>query len=258
MNIHYDQIRKRKEVILQEIRKIEELEGRFPEGELLCAKSDKQYKWYLKKEGRKEYLPRENREMAEALAMKKLYRTRKIDLQNELLACDAYLKRAGNGTDHVQELLSHAEYGRLLGRRSVSKEIAEWKTAEYVKCPKHLEGLKVKGTGGKYVRSKSEAIIDRALFMAGVPFRYESRLELGRLIFYPDFTILHPITGELYYWEHFGLMDNPDYINNACVKIRNYCENGLIPNINLILTFETKEHPLSIEKVENTVRQYFL
>lgn len=43
MNIHYDQIRKRKEVILQEIRKIEELEGRFPEGELLCAKSDKQY-----------------------------------------------------------------------------------------------------------------------------------------------------------------------------------------------------------------------
>ena len=37
-----------------------------------------------------------------------------------------------------------------------------------------------------------------------------------------------------------------------------YCENGIIPGINLILTYETKENPLSIDQVEKIVKEYFL
>jgi hypothetical protein len=75
---------------------------------------------------------------------------------------------------------------------------------------------------------------------------------------YPDFTTRHPKTGQVYYWEHFGLMDQPEYINRACQKIKMYCENGIIPGINLILTYETKENPLSIDQVEKIVKEYFL
>ena len=52
-------------------------------------------------------------------------------------------------------------------------------------------------------------------------------------------------------------MDQPEYINRACQKIKLYFENGIIPGINLILTYETREHPLSIDQVEKIVKEYF-
>jgi len=62
-------------------------------------------------------------------------------------------------------------------------------------------------------RYKSEVFIDMALFTNNIPFRYECALELGHSTLYPDFTIRHPKTGEICYWEHFGLMDDPSYRN---------------------------------------------
>ena len=59
------------------------------------------------------------------------------------------------------------------------------------------------------LRSKSEAMIEQALFYANIPYRYECKLELDNKILYPDFTMLHPETKEKYYWEHMGMMDNP-------------------------------------------------
>ena len=60
------------------------------------------------------------------------------------------------------------------------------------------------------------------------------------------------------YWEHFGLMDKQDYRNSACKKIRLYCDNGIIPSIDLIATFETVDHPLDVEKVEKIIQEFFL
>lgn len=31
----------------------------------------------------------------------------------------------------------------------------------------------------------------------------------------------------------------------------------MIPSVNLIMTFETKEHPLSVEKVDLIIQEYF-
>ena len=39
---------------------------------------------------------------------------------------------------------------------------------------------------------------------------------------YPDFTIRHPMTGETFYWEHFGIMDDSQYCNNALSKLQRY------------------------------------
>ncbi|MDY6103103.1 MAG: hypothetical protein SPI28_01035 [Acetatifactor sp.] len=53
-------------------------------------------------------------------------------------------------------------------------------------------------------------------------------------------------------------MDDREYRNNACRKIQLYCDNGIIPSIDLIATFETADHPLDVEKVENIINVYFL
>ena len=127
----------------------------------------------------------------------------------------------------------------------------------FEKNPKYPEQLIHKSTSGNYVRSKSEAMIDTFLHMNKLPFRYECCLELGDNMFYPDFTIRHPVTGQTYYWEHFGLMDIPSYAQNAYAKLQFYSSHGIIPSLNLIVTFETKESPLSTELVSQLIHHYF-
>lgn len=118
--------------------------------------------------------------------------------------------------------MNNTEYESLLGKQfcSISKELEEWENAEYEKNVNYPENLIIKGTQGKRLRSKSEAIIDRILFSKGIPFRYEQKIILGNQILYPDFATRHPQTGKLCYWEHFGRMDNPEYVNHACQKVK--------------------------------------
>ncbi len=112
--------------------------------------------------------------------------------------------------------------------------------------------------GSHFVRSKSETIIAMMLKTNKIPYRYECKLRLDGRDYYPDFTIRHPITGEVFYWEHHGLMDDEDYCQKAASKLQVYCRNNIIPTVNLILTYETKEKPLDSELVENYIKYYFL
>lgn len=130
--------------------------------------------------------------------------------------------------------------------------------APYDKNPVHIENLIHRSSSGNYVRSKSEMMIDMILHVNNIPFRYECALHLDNLVIYPDFTIRHPKTGELFYWEHFGLMDNSSYAQNVPNKLRTYISNGIIPGINLITTYETQANPLSIEAIQKLVEYYFL
>lgn len=107
------------------------------------------------------------------------------------------------------------------------------------------------------MRSKSEALIDIALSTHQIPHRYECALEISDTIIYPDFTIRHPRTGTTYYWEHFGLMDKPDYCKTASAKLEFYSLNGILPSIHLITTYESSEHPLSPLLIEQTIQQFF-
>lgn len=96
-----------------------------------------------------------------------------------------------------------------------------------------------------------------ALFSNKIPFRYECALILGTTAIYPDFTIRHPKTGETYYWEHFGLMDEPSYCKNSCSKLQLYTTHGIIPSIHLITTYETHDNPLDMKTVERIIAEYF-
>lgn len=75
---------------------------------------------------------------------------------------------------------------------------------------------------------------------------------------YPDFTIRHPRDGRLFYWEHFGLANDISYVRKMNYKMELYTSNDIIPSVNLIVTYETSENPLSFEMVEMLVKYYFL
>ena len=108
------------------------------------------------------------------------------------------------------------------------------------------------------MRSKSEAIIATMLHVNRIPFHYEEALHLGKRVIYPDFTIRHPVTGQVHYWEHFGMMANENYAQAAFQKMQLYNINGIMLSDTLLATYESEEAPLKSNIVENMIQQYFL
>ncbi|WP_033153277.1 hypothetical protein [Pseudobutyrivibrio ruminis] len=74
--------------------------------------------------------------------------------------------------------------------------------------------------------------------------------------FAPDFTILHPQTGQIMYWEHFGLMEDEKYLNDFSHKIMCYAKNQIYLGENLIATFETSDCPLDYQSINNKIKQF--
>lgn len=245
----------------REMKQIESLLKKMPSEDLRCAKNGKNYKWYCNKEGSAAtYLPKNNKKYAEKLALKKYYKSRYEELSQQVKGLEYYERQMKNVEGKADDLLKHEEWGKLLEHvYSIKREdLKMWMEEKYEGGAGFPEHLIHKGSQGKYLRSKSEVIIDMMLYKYGIPFRYEEKIILnnGECI-YPDFTVRHPITGKIKYWEHFGMMDKLEYRNNACRRIKLYCDNGIIPSIDLIATFETEEHPLDVEEVENIIQKYF-
>ena len=140
---------------------------------------------------------------------------------------------------------------------------------------------------GVRVRSKSEVLIADALARHGIPYRYEYPLKLKKnrkigdhpstcsgttvrsgttvssrttdsITIHPDFLCLNVRTRQEFYWEHFGLMDSPEYAKNAAGKLRLFTENGIFPGRNLIITMETQTEPLSTQTIDLTIKQYLI
>lgn len=255
-----EMVRKKMIETEQMIESVEQKIASLPKGELICGKNEGRYKWYVKENGKWKYLPKEKRALAEALAKKKYYIYRLEELEKELDIYKYYLLKFPSENKSAESLLLHKGWSELLQNHftSTKLELQKWQNEEYVSCRKHEENLVFKGTQGKKLRSKSEVIIDMLLFKYHIPFHYEERLVLNGFELYPDFTIRHPLTGKIMYWEHFGLMDDEGYRNHVYQKMKMYCENGIIPSINLITTYETNDHPLNIDYIESVIKTYFL
>ena len=108
------------------------------------------------------------------------------------------------------------------------------------------------------VRSKSEVLIADALNISDIPYRYEYPLNVNGKTFHPDFTILRMYDRKIFYWEHLGLMDDPEYGESACGKIREYMSAGIFLGDNLIITMETSDLPLNHRIISNTIEHYLL
>lgn len=242
-----------------QIQELKEQLKNLPSANLICARNGKYCKWYQRENGTTSYIPKEKRSLAEQLALKKYLTLLLEDLLHEKRAIQSYLNQHSN-TSKSEQLLSVPEFSSLLASHFTppSQELSDWMTSSYEHNLQHPEHLLHKSISGNLVRSKSESIIDMLLHINKIPFRYECALHLGKTTLFPDFTIRHPKTGDVYYWEHFGLMDNPTYSQNAYSKLQLYTSHGIIPSIQLITTYETKDNPLSTDIVEKIIAYYFL
>ncbi len=109
----------------------------------------------------------------------------------------------------------------------------------------------------EYVRSKSEVLIANAMVAKDVPYCYEQPIILknGQIV-YPDFCCLNVRTRQEVYWEHLGMLDNPEYASNAAWKLTVYSESGYTQGNNLIMTFETKDMPLDTRMIDRMIDDF--
>ena len=244
----------------KEVAALEAKISKLPEGKLVCARNGKMYKWY-RSDGKKEtYIPKSNRALAEQLAMKKYLMQRYEECVREKRALDFYLRHHDQSESKSAKMLTLPGYQELLKSSILtqSDELVSWMKAPFPTNPTKPEQLTYETQSGYKVRSKSELIIDMLLHMYQIPCRYECALELGEAVIYPDFTIRHPKTGELFYWEHFGMMDQMKYRTKAGSKLQLYTSHGILPSVNLITTYETDDNPLNTRTVEAVIQRYFL
>lgn len=253
----YQQVLVEHKRLAHQITLIQQELDRMPEGHLLCAKNGEYYKYYQSDGHRQIYIPKSNFDLIQILARKKYLSLQLKECKQKIAALQLYLD--ASETFSKTSLLHTEPYSSLLSEyySVTSHALDEWMREDYPANMKYQEQLIHKTVSGHLVRSKSEALIAMVLYNHKIPFRYEASLQLGDATIYPDFTIRHPKTGEYFYWEHFGMMDDSNYSKNTFSKLQYYSCFGIVPSIQLITTYETTKHPLDILLVEKLVEQYF-
>ncbi len=238
--------------IRRQLAYVEHKVGRFPDTNLNCVQNGKYFKYYQTDGHHNHYIPKSNIQFAQQLAAKEYYLRLKQQHKHLLKLIDYYKRHVEKDQEKIQVLFENdSGYAPLLQPLfEVSHEYEEWAKAPFETNLFYPEGRKFKTKSGIYVRSKSEMMIANILQEHQVPFRYECGLELGNHTFYPDFTLKHPETGEIYYFEHFGMIDEPKYRSKMLDKLDVYLEYDVR---NLIITTETKARPLTVEQVEHAL-----
>ena len=110
---------------------------------------------------------------------------------------------------------------------------------------------------GVSVRSKSELIILERLHANGLEFYYEQGIDVNGYTCYPDFLIRHPATKDFLIWEHCGIMNSSDYVESWNKKLAQYCNIGIRPCTNLIISYEDTESIINTKKIQDTINHYF-
>ena len=108
----------------------------------------------------------------------------------------------------------------------------EFEALEERQNPSHPEQLNVRTELGVF-RTREEYIVARALTMLGLSFKYETPRPTPYRYLYPDFAVLHPITGQIIYIEYSGMMKNAEYRGSVLSRLKDYGDAGLYLGHNL-------------------------
>ena len=244
-----------------------------PKGSLRINTNGGRVRWYhnIMGDNRSEvYITKDNIDFARQLAQKDYNKKALKLVQEELQVERKYLK------DYPRMLIDELYKKLHLERQALvipaietdEQFVARWVEEEYYGNP-YFNGVPELYTEkGERVRSKSEIIIANLLGKEGVPYKYEYPLALkdkststGKMIsrdIYPDFTVLNIKLRREIYWEHFGMMDEPEYLKKALDKIQLYENNGIFLGEQLIATFESRSNPINTNDILNKIHHYLL
>lgn len=281
----YERAKSRMKYIDERTKAIKRDVHNLPPGRLECIKRDRGYRWFVVKNGERLVLKKGERSLAQRLAYKRKLNDELDNLACERTALDAYIKIMGTLSvgDYVDinELISTSnprckkvrikdlvrpnrnnkrnEEVDCLAREYLNlkhPELSRWEV-DYEHKSDDDKKHNVRSNSGRYHESKDEVLIDNALLAHGLKVRYEPLLNIEANSLHPDFCILNPKTGEEVYWEHFGMMERPDYYSDTIWKLKLYLRNGYYPGVNFIATYSGGKYRLDSQLVESIIEYFF-
>lgn len=261
-----------REMLIQKKNEISDIIGnaesflkKAPIGDLLISNNKNTDQYYLRsspKDKHGTYIRKKEKELIHQLAQKDYLQKLLVAAKKDLNNIECFLSKYNDEELHnIYNNLSLSKRKLVTPYLMPEKEfVAQWEQKTYTVRYVPLENEDAIYTEkGEVVRSKSEKILADKLNLLGISYHYEKPLYLkGYGFVYPDFTVLNKRTRKEYYWEHLGLMDNAEYCEKAIKKIESMQKNGIFCGDKLILTYETKMHPLNIKIVESTINKYLL
>ena len=233
-----------------------------PEGSLVIAKRGKRIQYYYRRNPSDKlgtYLDASQKPLIQALAQKSYHeKVLKTALAENKVIADFLRKLPVLSPEQVYEEIP--ELRRFLISPIIETDdtfITNWISLDYPRKPVNDGSSAFQMPNGEFVRSKSEFIIASLLTRENIPFRYECPLRLSTPgVIHPDFTVLNVRLRKELYWEHLGMMDDPDYVEQALRRITAYQKDGFFLGDKLIITYETRNTPLSISQVSSLIDQY--
>ena len=231
-----------------------------PKGNLRIAKKNNRFEYYYVNEndntnGR--YLKKKEEDFIRKLAQRDFELSVLRNAKERLKGIEKFLTNyERTDLSNVFKKLNPYRKG-LIHTNLISDEeyVKQWQAVNYEKKEFEDGSQDIITERGEYVRSKSEKIIADKLYMLGIPYRYECPIILeGNIKIYPDFTILKMPEREEMYLEHFGMMDDVNYVNMAMYKLDTYERNGIYLGVNLFLTYETSRKPLNARALDEMLK----
>ena len=244
-----------------------------PEGSLRISKSNGVIQYYLRtnpKDTIGKYIVAKDKTLAAELAQKEYDNKvlsaaqKELRLLNHTLKSYSKMRSKKQLADSIYEKFNALWRALIKPVRQTDEMFAKkWESVPYKTKPFDSEIPELFSARGERVRSKSEIIIADTLFRLKIPYRYECPLTLknpdgSKITLHPDFTCLDLQTRREFYWEHFGMMDNPVYAEKAIQKLRLYEQNNIYPSKNLIISTETSKQPINTRQIERLVRNIFI
>ena len=254
------QIKSRKHKIDVLIRNIEERLTVMPSGRIrVDSRKHVTYFFVVNDEGdhNGKKLGEEDADLIQLLIQKSYLQKVLATAYKEQKALDDFVRKYPEKTvEDVYELFSEDRRRLIKPIFPNIDEYAEaWQNEPYEGKPIE-EGVYTYDTlRGEKVRSKSEKIIADTLALNGIPYKYECPLTIGRTVIHPDFTVLRKSDLKVFYWEHCGKTNDPEYATKHIVKRSAlYAQAGIVPGNGLFMTFESSTVPLNTEAVDQVIK----
>ena len=207
------------------------------------------------------YINKNNISLARALAQKDYDQKIIGAAEKELKCLDKLIRIENASAEDIYDALSPARRALVEPVRLPDDEyIARW--LESKKCePMGFDenDPEILTKEGYRVRSKSEQLWADSFFGLEVPHVFEPKLFLkGHGWVRPDFVGLNVRLRKEIWVEHLGMMDDPAYSDKNVKKVHDYERNGFILGDTLLISIETKKHPLEAKAIEELIKKHFL
>ncbi len=282
MGLFAEELSRRIRQVKESMEELEKCLRKVPEGRLRVSKGGKYTRYYLitpETEPNGRNIRNSQIKIAAALAQKEYEQKVLESLRKEWKLLKKIQQLYSTGTKQPKSLgteycgdwfygpeeviwpnLSEARKALVMPLVQTGEDfIAEWKSETYDPLPFYENDSDYMTDSGIRVRSKTEMIIAHKLDKRNIPYYYEKPLYLQGLgEIHPDFTVLNVRKRRTFYWEHMGMMDDPEYCAKALRKIEIYEKNGYLPGVDLIITHETSENPVRAGILDKMIEAYLL